>query len=52
MAQKFFFPNIEYNGKKLNYGFVKNAITLGAGTFGVTITDKDVLIKIFKNKHR
>jgi serine/threonine protein kinase len=44
----FFFPNIDYDGKKLNYGFIKDVMTIGAGAFGVTIAEKDILIKIFK----
>lgn len=44
----FILPHIEYNGKKLNYEFIKQVSTIGAGTYGVTIANDKLLIKIFK----
>ena len=44
----FVLPHLEFNGKKLNYEFIKDVSAIGAGTFGVTIANENLLIKIFK----
>jgi hypothetical protein len=43
---QFILPEISFKGKKLGYNFIKEVETIGAGTFGTTISYDNLLIKI------
>ncbi len=43
---QFILPEISFKGKKLGYNFIKEVETIGAGTFGTTISCDNLLIKI------
>jgi serine/threonine protein kinase len=42
----FVLPNMTFNGQKLGKEFITNVETMGAGSFGITIYYKDIIIKV------